>query len=410
MISFLQKYWWAIALAALAGWAIALSYFTVWPPQTAMERDIRLRAEFLEPRRAADLDGAAELLKVVNTHIRLLPADQLEYRYIRDLLDAIEKGRAEIAALREELLRADRENPAGDHGELLRKTAESLALKDADRPKNLKDAVAALQKRSEEIEDGWIEQAMTILVLDRPDRPAGLDEAVTLLKDRRVRIETENKLLPSEKRQYRSIVRLLAEAASCESEAYRRKLLARLRATKPEAQWKDIEDGLVREAADALSLAGDARPASLKDAAEKLRTRRAALENSLGFNGTLDGLLVDLKGRRDRDELLKKVNDFLARDVVEMAEERLRLAGTPALPFLVRLLEEKGETRARLYDVILHIIAATRLQSLTGDIDGQIETEKESLRARYGDRPDASSVAKLNEWLNSPGNRELVGK
>ena len=290
LINFLQKYWWVIVLIALAGWSAALAYFTIRPPETAMEREIRLRASFLEPRQAADLDEAAELLRTVSEHLRQLPRDQMEYLYIRHLLADIKKWKS--PAFRKALL------------EQLRKARKEAAFED--------------------VEENWIQRTMTILCLSQDDRPGDLAEAAELLEKRRKEIEREN---------------------------------------------------------------------------------------DMGFNNILDDLIDDLKHRetQNKRDLMKRANEFLAGEVVDMARERLMLAGTPALPYLVTLLEQDANENKRkhLYDVVLYIIACTRAQSPTSQDIEQITKE---LHKEYGEEPGAAAIAKLKDWLDSPGNRELLGR
>ncbi len=290
MINFLQKYWWGIVLIALAGWSVALAYFTIWPPETAMEREIRLRASFLEPRQAADLDEAAELLRTVSGHLRQLPRNQMEYLYVRQLLTDIERWKS--PAFRKALL------------EQLRKARKEDTFKD--------------------IEEKWIQRTMTVLCLGQDDRPGNLAEAAELLEKRRKEIEREN---------------------------------------------------------------------------------------DAGFNDILEDLIDDLKHRetQNKRDLMKRANEFLAGEVVDMARERLMLAGTPALPYLVTLLEQDANENKRrhLYDVILYIVACTRAQSPASQ---DIEQITQELRKEYGEEPNAAAIAKLKDWLDSPGNRELLGK
>ncbi len=290
MIEFLQKYWWAIVLVALVGWSATLAYFTIWPPETAMEHEVRLRAGFLEPKQAKDLDEAQELLETVSAHVRQLPRNQMEYLLIR---------------------------------------------------------------------------------------------------------------------------RLLKDIRNSESSEFRESLLAELRKSRGDIKWKDVEDEWIQQTMSILTLGQEERPERLEKAGEKLEARKKEIEkeNNHRFNRKLEDILDDLKRRetQNREDLLRRANEFLASEVVEMVKERLRLAGITALPCLVRLLEEDtNETRRRhLYDVILYIMACARAQSL---VSADVEQTMKDLRREYGEEPDAAAVARLRDWLNSPGNRELLGK
>jgi len=290
LIELLQKYWWVIVLVALVGWSATLAYFTIWPPETAMEREVRLRAGFLEPKQAKDLDEAQELLETVAAHVRQLPRNQIEYLHIR---------------------------------------------------------------------------------------------------------------------------RLLQEIRNSESSKFREGLLAELRKSRDDIKWKDVEDEWIQQTMSILTLGQEERPESLEKAGEKLEARGKEIEkeNNHRFNRKLEDILDDLKHRetQNREDLLRRANEFLASEVVEMVKERLRLAGIMALPCLVRLLEEdtNENSRRHLYDVILHSMACARAQSL---VSADVEQTMKDLRKEYGEEPDAAAVAKLRDWLNSPGNRELLGK
>ena len=284
IIDFIKKYWWAAVLAALVCWSAALLYFTLWPPETAMEKQVRLRAGFLEPKQAKDLDEAEDLLTTVNLQVRELPRDVILYRHIIVLMAYI--GNGEFT------------------------------------PEQKQEA----------------------------ERNYGM-------------------------------------------------------------KWDDLRSNWLGETASLLGLSEEQRPADLKEAAEKLSEakKRIEKENSEGFNKTLEGLLDDLKKNRSRGGLLETINKFLANDVVEIARQRLITMGTPAVPTLAKMLEENPNSAKgkRVYEVILNIIAETRLASLD---PADLPKEVEALQKEFGAEPDAKAIANVKEWLDSPANRELLGK
>jgi hypothetical protein len=283
-MQFLKKYWWAIVLAALVGWSGALVYFTFFPPETAIEREIKIRAGFLEPKQAKDVAEAGRMLKTVNQHVRQLPADPMLYRHILVLLGGIGNG----VFTEEEKQQAEQAHPGMRWGE---------------------------------IESDWLGQTAAILGLPEEKRPSDLKAAAALL----------------------------------------------------EAAKKEIEK-----------------------------------KNNEGFNKDLEGLLEAVE-KGEGGGLLERANEFLAKDVVEVAKDRLILMGPPAVPALVAILEQapSGEKGARVYEVILNIIAGTRLTSLNpADLPRQVEL----LRKEFGEKPDAGAIGRIKEWLGSPVNRELLGK
>lgn len=172
------------------------------------------------------------------------------------------------------------------------------------------------------------------------------------------------------------------------------------------------EKELIDKAAVLLLLPEENQPKDLKDAAAQLTKRKQEIEqqNSAGFNAKLDALLAEVK-KKPEQATLARVNEFLKNDVPAQAKERLVLRGVPAAPKLLSLLEKHPESNQgkEIYGVILKIIADTRLTSLNPTPDA-LKAQWDSTLKEFGAQPDAKAIAKIKEWLNSPGNQELLGK
>ena len=271
-------------LVALVCWSAALLYFTLWPPETAMEKQVRLRASFLEPKQAKDLNEAERLLASANLQVREPDRDVILYRHIVVLMSYI--GNGEFT------------------DEQKRKTEKDFKMK-----------------------------------------------------------------------------------------------------------WDDLQNSWLGETASVLGLSEEQRPTSLKEAHDKLAEakKRIERENNEGFNKTLEGLLDDLKNNRSKSGLLETINNFLANDVVEVACQGLITKGAPAVPTLEKVLEENPNSAKgkRVYEVILNIIAETRLKTLN---PADLPKEVKDVQKEFGAEPDAKAIGKIKDWLNSEGNRELLGR
>ncbi len=163
-----KQYWWVAVLAGLAVWAGALAYSTFFPPKTPYQEKVEAIAELLGGVKANDLSDAREILEQVNSLIREPARNQRLYFEIKVWLEGMKRGnpsREDKEKILENRKRVDRElygedNPiwkeltwADIERDALHNAEILLDIPPAAKPRNLKEAAKALEKRMAEIQE-----------------------------------------------------------------------------------------------------------------------------------------------------------------------------------------------------------------------------------------------------------------
>lgn len=372
IIDFLQKYWWAVVLGALVCWGATLLYFTLWPPESALDKQTRLRAGFLEPKQAKDLGEAEELLKTVNQDVRLLPRDVFPYRQIMYLL--AQMGSGELSdEQKHELERKMGMTWRDIENNWIAETASLLGIPDQNRPKTLKECAELLKKKRTEIEqynnEGFNKTLEDLLArLGRGEKGGILDEINRFLANDVVAVAKKRLILMGTPA-VPIMTKILEENPSGN-------------------KGRQVYDVILSIIATRRLISLDSK--DLDDVIPYLHV--LAVQKAIGkgeFSEQDRSQLEKAKGRKWQD--IEK--EWLDQTVTVVS----------AVPNLAAQPRPKDLTEAAAQ------LANARKQIEERNTDAFNEISN-SLIEDFGLEPDAKAIEGIKKWLDSPGNRELLGK
>ena len=178
--------------------------------------------------------------------------------------------------------------------------------------------------------------------------------------------------------------------------------------------WELIENDFLERAHIIIGSPLGRRFTSLKNAGDALKKRKTEIEkiNKSEFNERLDDLIKKAEDAGDDKDLLFEINTFLAEEVPRRAMTSTLFKETIVVPYLVEMLDdEKAAKRARLYEVIVRIVALGHSEEITTKTPS--EQAVGEVKAMFGYDPNArceerrAAMEKIREWLNTPVNKKI---